>query len=124
MANVQPVSALWNMIETPIMGNGDRIRCKVKRVRKGNVATYGDISQEIYGHRRNGRPVASAIKGGTKRDPEHFPWWRVVHDNGGMGRVREENQREQARRLKEEGVEVNDALMVVDMDRYRLRKLN
>ena len=79
--------------------HGAAIRYVVHQLPKGSVATYGNISEMVYGHCGEGRAVGSAIRKGAERDREGFPWWRVV---GKDWRPRIEGQE---RRLKGEGVE-------------------
>lgn len=42
----------------------------------GKVVTYGDISQQVYGHCKAGQAVGGIIK--AHEDNDGFPWWRVV----------------------------------------------
>jgi methylated-DNA-protein-cysteine methyltransferase related protein len=62
----------------------------------GTVLTYGEVAAEA------GRPGAARAVGRVlARDGTGLPWWRVVTASG---RLVPGHEREQARRLEEEGV--------------------
>ena len=82
----------------------------LRKVRKGDVVTYGEIATEA-GHPGLSRAVGSLLAGGTHR----VPWWRVVN---AAGRLVPGHEVEQAERLRAEGVEVDDAT-----GRVRFRKV-
>lgn len=86
----------------------------VKDIPSGCVSTYGDIAQLVYGKRRNGRAVASAIKAEEQRNDD-FPWWRVV-DSKLRIRTGGTSQRE---RLKMEGVTFTEGQLVQVRSQYR-----
>ncbi|MDP9342787.1 MAG: MGMT family protein [Actinomycetota bacterium] len=69
----------------------------VARLRPGEVATYGEIAEEA------GHPGAARAVGGVMARCEGVPWWRVVT---ATGRLVPGHEREQARRLRSEGVPV------------------
>ena len=51
----------------------------VRRIPRAEPATYGDISQRAYGHRKAGQAVGQAIAAEAAKDEEAFPWWRVCY---------------------------------------------
>jgi methylated-DNA-protein-cysteine methyltransferase-like protein len=73
----------------------------LRRVRKGEVVTYGEIALEA-GHAGRSRAVGTLLAAGTHR----VPWWRVVN---AAGRLVPGHEVEQAERLRAEGVEVDEA---------------
>jgi methylated-DNA-protein-cysteine methyltransferase-like protein len=81
-----------------------RIWAVVKKIPKGCVATYGQVAREA-GMPRRARLVGRAL--GYAPDAMKLPWFRVINAQGKIalpaGSV---GAREQARRLKAEGVEV------------------
>jgi methylated-DNA-protein-cysteine methyltransferase-like protein len=72
----------------------------LRRVRRGEVVTYGEIALEA-GHAGRSRAVGSLLSSGTHR----VPWWRVVN---AAGRLVPGHEVEQAERLRSEGVEVDE----------------
>lgn len=77
----------------------------VLRIPRGRVLSYGDVAR-LAGSPRAARMVAGALKW-TK--PTDVPWHRVV---GSEGEVRIQDpwlREEQVRRLRREGVPVDDA---------------
>ena len=75
----------------------------------GEVVTYGEVALEA-GFPGLSRAVGSLLAGGAHR----VPWWRVVN---AAGRLVPGHEVEQARRLRREGVEVDEAA-----GRVRLRR--
>jgi methylated-DNA-protein-cysteine methyltransferase related protein len=59
--------------------------------------TYGDVAGEA------GHPGAARAVGNVLASSDGLPWWRVVSASGRLARGHE---REQARRLRAEGVSV------------------
>lgn len=81
-----------------------RIRAVLEALAPGEVVSYGEVA------RRAGRPRAHRSVGAFLA--EHgggLPWWRVVRADGSLVAPK---QREQARRLRAEGVEVVDDRVV------------
>ena len=73
----------------------------VALIPSGRVMTYGQLAA-LAGH-----PRAARIVGGIAHfGPEDLPWHRVVNKQGGLAGAFPGGRNEQARRLKEEGVEV------------------
>ncbi len=72
-----------------------RVLDVVARLRPGEVATYGEIAEEA------GYPRAARAVGGVLARSDGVPWWRVV---ASTGRLVPGHEREQARRLRTEGV--------------------
>ena len=93
-----------------------RIYEAVKRIPRGNVATYGKVA-EMAGNPKMSRAVGNALH--KNPDPEHIPCHRVVNSQGKLadafvfGGVNV-----QALRLEAEGVEVKDGK--VDLTKYGL----
>src|ERR671931_593006 len=78
-----------------------RVTETIRRIRRGEVATYGEIAEEA------GYPGAARAVGGVlARCGDNLPWWRVVRSHGGLVRGHEN---EHARRLRAEGVTVTRA---------------
>jgi methylated-DNA-protein-cysteine methyltransferase related protein len=75
----------------------ERIRRAVKSLRRGEVATYGEVAAEA------GSPGAARAAGGVLARSEDLPWWRVVTSDG---RLVPGHESEHARRLRAEGVSV------------------
>lgn len=94
-----------------------RIYEAVKKIPKGQVATYGQIA-EMAGNPRMSRAVGNALH--KNPDPLHIPCFRVVNSKGelagafafGGGKAQEEL-------LREDGVEVVDGK--VDLEKYGMK---
>lgn len=69
----------------------------------GAVVTYGEVADEA------GYPGAARAVGNVLRRVEGLPWWRVVT---ATGRLVPGVEREQARRLRTEGVVVRQGRVV------------
>lgn len=92
----------------------------VSQIPYGNVTSYGHIAY-LIGKPNNARQVGSSLKNcqyiisrlnQENALIENLPWWRVLLALGSIS-VREHGEYEQAKRLREEGVEVNN--MKVDL---------
>ena len=70
---------------------------RIRRLKPGEVASYGEIAEEA------GFPGAARAVGAVLARSSGLPWWRVVRADG---RLVAPNEKEQARRLKKEGVTV------------------
>lgn len=91
-----------------------RIYEAVKKIPKGKVATYAQIA-EMAGDRKMARAVGNALH--KNPDPEGIPCFRVVNSKGGCsGSFAFGGLDEQAKRLREDGVEVVDNR--VDLEKY------
>ena len=77
-----------------------RILDIVRSLRDGEVVSYGDVADDA-GLPGRSRLVGKVLAGND--DPE-LPWWRVVNS---VGRLVPGNEREQAARLRAEGVTVS-----------------
>jgi methylated-DNA-protein-cysteine methyltransferase-like protein len=89
----------------------ERVHDVVGKIPVGRVMTYGQIAALC------GSPRAARIVGGIAHfGPEDLPWHRVVNKSGGLAGAFPGGRTEQAARLKEEGVSVNDNLQV-DVER-------
>jgi methylated-DNA-protein-cysteine methyltransferase-like protein len=78
----------------------DDVERVLARLRPGEVVTYGEVAAEA-GHPGAARAVGRFL---SRSDGEH-PWWRVVTSTG---RLVPGYEAEHARRLRAEGVEVDD----------------
>ena len=76
----------------------------LRRLRPGEVVTYGEIAEEV------GHPGAARAVGNVVASSEGLPWWRVVTSTGRLVPGHEDVQ---ARRLRDEGVEVRGKRVVV-----------
>jgi methylated-DNA-protein-cysteine methyltransferase related protein len=74
-----------------------RVAAVLNALRPGDVVTYGEVAREA------GYPRAARAVGGFLARSDGYPWWRVVTTTG---RLVPGHEAEQARRLREEGVEV------------------
>ncbi len=77
-----------------------RIRQAVLDLQPGEVVSYREVA------RRCGNPRwARAVGGFLAEHGNGLPWWRVVLTDGGLGAP---NRIDQRRRLRAEGVDVED----------------
>lgn len=76
----------------------------VKSIPEGKVATYGQIAA-LAGHPRAPRQVAGVLKRCSAE--YNLPWHRVISSKGLISIKDPLGRREQAERLREEGVEVS-----------------
>ncbi|HXY46136.1 MAG TPA: MGMT family protein [Acidimicrobiales bacterium] len=74
------------------------VRRVIESLRPGEVVTYGEVAREA-GHEGAARAVGTFLA----RDGSELAWWRVVTSTG---RLVPGHEREQARRLRREGVEL------------------
>jgi methylated-DNA-protein-cysteine methyltransferase-like protein len=72
----------------------------LRTLRRGDVVTYGEVAAEA-GYPGRARAVGSFL---AARGSD-YPWWRVVTSTG---RLVPGHEREHARRLRDEGVDVTD----------------
>jgi methylated-DNA-protein-cysteine methyltransferase-like protein len=88
----------------------------VSRIPAGRVMTYGQVALTL------GMPRAARVVGGALHvlgGESDVPWHRVVNRHGMIStRCPEHSMWEQARRLRAEGVAVDDTL-TLDLARYR-----
>lgn len=70
----------------------------------GDVVTYGEVAAEA------GYPGAARAVGRFLATHEGQPWWRVVTSTGRLGPHHTE---EQARRLRAEGIRVEDGHVIL-----------
>lgn len=88
---------------------------QVKRIPKGRVATYGQIAS-LAGNPRWARAVGYALHRNT--DPAAIKCHRIVNRNGALSSAFVfGGKAEQARRLSDEGIELN-ADGCVDLKKY------
>ncbi len=83
----------------------ERIVQVIRSLRAGDAASYGDIAADA-GYPKLSRLVGRLLS--TNDDPD-LPWWRVVNS---AGRLVPGHEREQAERLRAEGVEVRNERVV------------
>ena len=74
----------------------------VRALPEGRVMSYSDISDTVYGHRKSGNMVGWAITNEMSRNPETFPWWRVLTWDY------RSDKEEKNERLMSEGVSFNE----------------
>jgi methylated-DNA-protein-cysteine methyltransferase related protein len=72
-----------------------RVVAVIEALEPGEVITYGEVAEEA------GFPRAARAVGNILASFEGLPWWRVVASSG---RLVPGHEREQARRLRGEGV--------------------
>lgn len=94
-----------------------RIYEAVKKIPKGQVATYGQIA-EMAGNPRMSRAVGNALH--KNPDPLHIPCFRVVNSKGELaGAFAFGGGKAQAELLREDGVEVVNGK--VDLEKYGMK---
>jgi methylated-DNA-protein-cysteine methyltransferase related protein len=76
-----------------------RVRRVVRGLRKGEVATYGEVAEEA------GFPGAARAVGNVLARGKGLPWWRVV---SATGRLVPGHESEHGRRLRREGFTIVD----------------
>jgi methylated-DNA-protein-cysteine methyltransferase-like protein len=83
----------------------DRVDSVLRRLRPGEVVTYGEVAQEA------GNPGAARAVGRLLATVDaDWPWWRVVTS---QGRLVPGHEAEHARRLRAEGVEIRNGKVVL-----------
>jgi methylated-DNA-protein-cysteine methyltransferase-like protein len=87
-----------------------RVRRVLLRLRRGEVATYGEVAEEA------GYPGAGRAVGGILARGDGLPWWRVVTSDG---RLVPGHEAEHAQRLRSEGVAVVKGHVRARPDRVR-----
>ena len=94
-----------------------RIYEAVKKIPKGQVATYADVA-EMAGDRKMARAVGNALH--KNPDPSTIPCHRVVNSKGELaGEYAFGGAWKQARILENEGVEIVEGR--VNLDKYRIK---
>jgi len=94
----------------------DRVYWLTRQIPGGRVATYGQLAV-MAGSPRAARAVGNLMRGCLERGIT-LPWHRVINSRGGIsGRGDLGRQREQRRRLREEGVEFSGG--TCDLEEYR-----
>lgn len=95
----------------------------VNKIPYGKVTSYGHIAY-LIGRPQNARQVGSSLKHSgyivarlneEEAQISNLAWWRVILSLGLISK-RDSGEFEQAKRLKDEGVEVNG--MKIDLDEY------
>ncbi len=77
----------------------DAVIAVLQELEPGDVIAYGEVATEA------GYPGAARAVGNLLRTVPGLPWWRVVN---AAGRLAPGNEKEQAERLRAEGVAVRD----------------
>lgn len=98
------------------MNQRERILAAVREIPAGRVASYGDVAR-MAGMPRGARQVGWALASLANSEDEETPWWRVVNHEGRFS-LPPHGAEEQSRRLRAEGVEVNNS-GVVQLSRWR-----
>lgn len=94
-----------------------RIYEAVKKIPKGKVATYAQIA-EMAGDKKMARAVGNALH--KNPDPDNIPCFRVVNSKGECsGSFAFGGLDEQAKRLREDGIEVVNNK--VDLEKYGMK---
>jgi methylated-DNA-protein-cysteine methyltransferase related protein len=75
----------------------ERVLTVLRSLRPGEVVTYGEVATEA------GHPGAARAVGNILATSEGLPWWRVV---ASTGRLVPGHEKEQAGRLRSEGIQV------------------
>ena len=75
----------------------------IERLGRGEVIAYGEVATEA------GFPGAARAVGNLLRQTPGLPWWRVVNSTG---RLVPGHEREQAQRLRAEGVLIRSGRVV------------
>lgn len=75
------------------------ITAVLEHLQPGEIVTYGEVAAQA------GFPGAARAVGNVLKDSTGLPWWRVVTANG---RLVPGSEREQASRLRAEGVLVRN----------------
>ncbi len=97
-----------------------RIYEAVKKIPKGEVATYADVA-EMAGDRKMARAVGNALH--KNPDPSTIPCHRVVNSKGELaGEYAFGGAWKQAQILESEGVEVTEGK--VNLEKYRIKFLH
>jgi len=87
------------------LGDAERILAAVRAIPRGEVASYGEVARRA-GLPRRARLAARVLSGNT--DPS-LPWHRVLRADGRIAFPEgSESFREQAQRLRSEGVAVEN----------------
>ena len=99
----------------------EQVYALVHQIPRGKVSSYGRLAS-MLGRPRAARAVGYALNGlkDKQDDPAYadVPWQRVVNSKGRISIInREHGGNEQAARLRDEGVAVNDKLQI-DLDVY------
>jgi methylated-DNA-protein-cysteine methyltransferase-like protein len=91
-----------------------RVRTLIRSIPRGTVASYGQIAS-LAGEARQARQVAWILH--ATPDREGLPWHRVINSRGLISLPPGRGGKEQARRLRAEGLRV-DGAGAVDLKIY------
>jgi methylated-DNA-protein-cysteine methyltransferase-like protein len=102
----------------------EQVYAIVRRIPPGKVTSYGRVAR-MLGRPRAARAVGYALNALKDKRDHGVPWQRVVNARGHISIVnREFSRNEQAERLRDEGIPVDEALRIVDFERYLWRGLS
>lgn len=93
-----------------------QVHAAVRAIPRGRVATYGDVAAAV-GSRSVARQVGWALA--ALPEGSDVPWHRVVGARGTVARLGTDAGREQVRRLRAEGVDVDAAGRIADFGARR-----
>lgn len=91
-----------------------RVETLVRRIPRGQVATYGDVAR-MAGSPRAAREVGWAMA--SLPPDSDVPWWRVINRYGEIS-CRSNGTTRQAELLRSEGVEIDEHGRI-DLERFR-----
>lgn len=97
----------------------EQVYAVVRRIPRGKVTSYGRIAQ-MLGRPRAARAVGYAMNALKDKDAAYadVPWQRVINSQGRISIVNRDNSaNQQAERLRQEGIVVDDNLRV-NLDVY------
>ena len=86
----------------------DAVRDTVNAIPRGEISTYGEVATEA------GFPGAARAVGNLLRATTDMPWWRVIAANG---RLVPGMEADHARRLRAEGVPIQNGRVVMSRTR-------
>lgn len=111
------ILAVFSIDMTKKSGMFERIYSMVRKIPRGKVASYGMIASMVS------TPRAARIVGYALHqlpaNERKVPWWRVVNREGLLTTCTVHVAKEQARRLRKEGVRVmSQGALAVDLKKY------
>lgn len=79
----------------------ERIVAVIKRIPKGNVASYGQVAA-MAGNPKGARQVTRVLHSSSRK--HNLPWWRVINSKGRISLPPGAGFEEQKARLEDEGI--------------------
>ncbi|MGB3479012.1 MAG: MGMT family protein [bacterium] len=86
----------------------------IKRIPKGQIATYGQIAK-FAGNPRGARQVARILHSSSRK--EKLPWHRVINSKGCIALKHKHGYELQKQLLEDEGL-ILDEIGCIDLKRY------